>query len=91
MFPELTNYFSISKKTKPFYANHYIGIHARESAYSFRQIKKEFKKKLNFVSVDKTVKESFTFSRKAFFLLSFNKPKKNYYIHTKFKKKINLI
>lgn len=91
MFPELTNYFSISKKTKPFYANHYIGIHARESAYSFRQIKKEFKKKLNFVSVDKKVKESFSFSRKAFFLLSFNKPKKNYYIHTKFKKKINLI
>lgn len=91
IFPELITYFNVNKNTQTFYANQYIGIHARESAYFFRQIKKEFKTKLNFISVDKTRKKSFALSRKAFFLLSFKKPKKVYYLNTKFKKKINLI
>lgn len=90
-FPELVAYSYLNKSTKSFYANKYIGIQARESAYFFREIKKEFKSKSEFFYVDNNVKKAFTFSRKAFFLLSFKKPKKVYSSKRKFKTKLNLL
>jgi hypothetical protein len=71
-------YSYLNKSTKKFYSNKYIGIQARESAYFFREIKKEFKSKSEFFYIDNSVKKTFTFSRKAFFLLSFKKAKKIY-------------